>query len=81
MSPVPKSMFTVNAGEEIVINLGVPMSTNGEEVEVELLSGGIGFMNFDENSMVLSIDQGVTTNDDTGVYTIEITLREVIDDL
>ena len=74
-------MFTVNAGEAIVINLGVPMSTNGEEVEVELVSGGIGFMNFDKNSMVLSIDQGVTTNDDTGVYTIEITLREVIDDL
>ena len=57
------------------------MSTNGEEVEVELVSGGIGFMNFDESSMVLLIDQGITTNDDTGVYQIEITLREEIDDL
>ena len=53
LSPEPKSMFTVNAGEAIVINLGVPMSTNGEEVEVDLVSRGIGFMNFDESSMEL----------------------------
>ena len=53
MSPEPKSIFTVNAGEAIVINLGVPMSTNGEEVEVDLVSRGIGFMNFDESSMEL----------------------------
>ena len=53
MSPEPKSMFTVNAGEAIVINIGDPVSTNGEEVEVDLVSGGIGFMNFDESSMEL----------------------------
>ena len=74
-------MLTIKAGEAFVINLGVPVSTNGEEVEVDFYSGGLGFIDFNESSMELSIGQGVTTNDDAGVYSTEITLREEINDL
>ena len=74
-------MFTINAGEAILINLGTAVSTNGEDVEVSVVFDGMSFVNFDENLMELSIDQGVTTNDETGIYSIEITLTEETDDL
>ena len=74
-------MFTINAGESMLINLGTPISTNGEDVEVSVAFDGMSFFNFDENSMQLSIDQGVTTNDETGIYSLEITLIEESDSL
>ena len=49
-------MFTVNSGEEILISLGTPVSTNGEDVEVSVVFDGMSFVNFDEESMELSID-------------------------
>ena len=70
-------MFTINAGEAFLINLGTAISTNGEYVEVSVVFDGMSFVNFDENSMQLSIDQGVTTNDETGIYSLEITLLEI----
>ena len=65
----------------MLINLGTPISTNGEDVEVSVDFDGMSFVNFDENLMELSIDQGVTTNDETGIYSIEITLTEEQDSL
>ena len=65
----------------MLINLGTAVSTNGEDVEVSVVFDGMSFVNFDENLMELSIDQGVTTNDETGIYSIEITLTEETDDL
>ena len=74
-------MYTINAREALLINLGTIVSTNGEDVEVSVSFDGMSFVNFDEELMELSIDQGVTTNDEAGIYTIEITLTEETDDL
>ena len=49
-------MFTINAGEAMLINLGSAVSTNGEDVEVSVVFDGMSFVNFDENLMELSID-------------------------
>ena len=51
LSPEPQSMYTVNAGEAILINLGTPISTNGEEVNVSIEYDGISFVNFDDSTM------------------------------
>ena len=74
-------MHTINAGEALLIYLGTPVSTNGEYVEVSVVFDGMSFVNFDEDLMELSIDQGVTTNEETGIYSIEITLTEETDEL
>ena len=74
-------MYTVNAGEAILIYLGTSISSNGEEVNVIIESDGIDFVNFDEFKMELYTNEGVTTNKEQGIYTIKITLTEETNDL
>ena len=74
-------MYTVNAGEAILIYLGTSISSNGEEVNVIIESDGIDFVNFDEFKMELYTNEGVTTNEEQGIYTIKITLTEETNDL
>ena len=74
-------MYTVNAGEAILIYLGTSISSNGEEVNVIIESDGIDFVNFDESKMELYTNEGVTTNEEQGIYTIKITLTEETNDL
>ena len=81
LSPEPQDINTFNAGEAILIYLGAPVSTNGEEVKVSVKFDGISFVNFDQSAMELYTYEGVTTNDEQGIYTIEITLTEETDDL
>ena len=74
-------MYTFNAGEAILIYVGAPISTNGEEVKVSVEFDGISFVNFDQSAMELYTYEGVTTNEEQGIYKIEITLTEETDDL
>ena len=41
----------------------------------------MNFIDFDEESMTLSISQGITTNEDVGIYTIVVKLNEPKDKL
>ena len=44
-------MYSINAGEAMLISLGTPVSTNGEAVEVGVVFDGMSFVNFDEELM------------------------------
>ena len=41
----------------------------------------MSFVNFDESTMELYTNEGVTTNEEQGIYTIEITLTEDTNDI
>ena len=74
-------MVTINAGDPLLIELGVPMSTNGKEVNVDIIQQDIDFINFDKNDLTLSIERGIIKNKDTGIYTLKVLLTEEEDDL
>ena len=64
-----------------MIYLGEPTASNGEEVQVEINFRRMDFIDFDENAMTLSIMEGITTNEDTGIYTIIVKLTEPVDNI
>ena len=74
-------MFTINAGDPLQIQLGEPISTNGEEVDITVKQEGENFIIFNENSLTFAVNQGVTTNNEAGIYAQEITLTEKTDGL
>ena len=74
-------MFTINAGDPLQIQLGEPISTNGEEVEISVKQEGANFIIFNKNSLTFVINQGITTNNEAGIYAQEITLTEKTDGL
>ena len=74
-------MYTFTAGDHLLIYLGEPTSTNGHDVEVEFNSRRANFIDFDEGEMTLEVMKGITSNDDTGIYTVIIKLKESIDSL
>ena len=61
-------MFTIFAGDYLLIQLGEPTSTNGEDVEISVNQEGSNFIIFDESSLAFVIRQGVTTNNEAGIY-------------
>ena len=69
------------AGDPLLIYLGEPTSSNGHDVEVEFNSRRANFFDFDEREMTLEVMAGITSNDDTGTYTVIIKLKESIDSL
>ena len=69
-------MYTFRAGEAIEIQLGQPTSTLGNDVQVEFVPRRMNFINFSEESMTLSASEGITTNEDTGIYTVVMKLEE-----
>ena len=73
-------MYRIKAGDPLLIELGKATSSIGNDVEVNL-STEAHFINFDEDSMSLSIDEGVTTNQESGVYKLNITLFDDADSL
>ena len=61
--------------------MGLPTATNGKDVEVTVTMEGANFIQFDADSMTLSIGAGVTTNAEAGIYSITIKLTEPDDSL
>ena len=74
-------MFTFTAGEAMLIQLGKPTSTLGHDVQVEVNPQRMNFIDFDEGSMTLSVREGITSNEDTGIYTLVVKLSEQKDGL
>ena len=79
--PAPNRVYIFSAGDPFSIFLGLPTSTLGNEVQVEILSPGIDFIDFDRGSMTLSIMDGITTNEDAGVYSVSVVLSEESENL
>ena len=64
-----------------MIYLGEPTSTKGEEVQVEVNFRRMDFIDFDEDEMTLSVMEGITTNEDTGIYTVIVKISEKNDNI
>lgn len=79
--PRPNEIVTINAGEAFFVNIGEPFSPNGNEVEVHVDLRRTPFAQYDENSRILNIQEGYTTNNEAGVYLVKITLLDIIDDI
>ena len=78
MVPKPRNMYRIKAGDPLLIELGKAVSNKGNDVEVSF-SSKAHFINFDEDSMSLTIDEGITTNQESGVYRLNITLVDDTD--
>ena len=56
--------------------LGQPTSDYDTIVKIEVDVGEAAFLQFNEESVTLSIAEGITSNTDEGIYVIEIKLTD-----
>ena len=79
--PLPPTIVTVLVGYPLDLYVGEPTSFKNNEIEVKVNVKGSSFIRFDESSNRLSIGKGVTKQQDVGMKKVQITLKDVVDEL
>ena len=76
--PTPQSPMEIDAGAALDLFIGQPTSDLHNEVRVDVNVGNALFIHFNESSLFLTVPQNVTTNQEEGIYSIEIYLTDTV---